>query len=181
MSSNQTLTALDIVRREFVLPEYVIELQKENEFHKRLNDALRNDQYLNDVLSYFKIMRQRGCEVGIDMHDHDVASQYGINDIDNDDSDNDDIDVIQWQDLRAEDISRMTLAEKWMVVPFLRALGFWVTIYYDIESRTCLPFCVADEKNPTEPSVSMRDHCTELAPLAKGDYDLTPPTVPVRV
>ena len=179
MSSNQTLIALGIVRNEFFLPEYVIELQKENEFQKRLLDALRNDQYLNDVLSYFKIMRQRGCEGGIDMHDHDVASQYGINDIDNDDSDNDDIDVIQWQDLRAEDISRMTLADKWKVVPFLRALGYWVTIYYDDD--TSIPFEVADKKCPTKPSDHMSDKCTELAPLAKGDYDLSPPTIPVRV
>ena len=70
----------------------------------------------------------------------------------------------------------MTLAEKWKIVPFLRALGYWVTIYYD-KDPPC-PFSVSDGPLFTHPSAYMSDKLTRFAPLAPDDYDLTPPTAP---
>ena len=170
MFSNQTLIALDIVRDDFFLPASVIELQKRDEFNKRLFDAWRNDKYLGDVLAYYSVMKSKGRLGGIEMHDHDVASLYANVD-----------DEIQWQDLRVEDISAMTRAEKWKIVPYLRALGYWATIYNDDSQNDSLPFSVSTEPPSTQPSDYMSDKCSLFAPLAQGDYDLTPPTVPVRV
>jgi hypothetical protein len=176
--SNNTLMALDIVRNDFMLPDFVIELQKEAAFHKRVIGAHRYDKYFGEVQTCFRIMRTRGYRGGIEMHDEDVASQYMKNYTQDSDEDEDEA-SIQWQQLRLEEISEMSRAEKWKVVPFLRASGYWVTIFYDDSTGGC-PFDVSDGPPTTQPSAYMSDKCKTLAPLAPGDYDLTPPTVPHR-
>ena len=67
---------------------------------------------------------------------------------------------------RLTEISVMTRADKLKVVPFLGALGFWVTIFDDNDC-SC-PFTLNFHLTNSMPPDA-------LAPLAPGAYELTLP------
>ena len=115
-------------------------------------------------------MKFTGSHHGIDMSDDRIAAQYFGDLYDYADE------RIQWQDLRREDLAKMKRTEKWKIVPFLRALGYWVTIYCG-ETSESIPFRISDMQSTTQLSVCMSNNCTRLAPLAPGDYDLAPLTM----
>ena len=117
MSMNQTFKALDIVRDHHIVPVVVVELRIRDDFNKRLMSALRDNLYLIEVLRLINVDRMMFGYCGVDILDRRVTSPL---DNENENSPITPGSYAVYQ--RIEDISEMTRAEKYEIIPFLRAL-----------------------------------------------------------
>ena len=173
MPPDQPLDALKLVFDHHFVPEIVIEQQKRDEFNKRLIEWMRDSPYLRDVLALYHASRRHHRHGAIMMHDYDLALPYSsyVGMAGHDDG------LVLQTDRRAE-LSQMTRDDKWKVVPFLRALGFWVTIFYPnvMNGMNGCPFSVHDGPSGITYMAGHR-YFRMLTPLESGDFDLTPPTM----